>query len=583
MPGWRSRPFALALSLALACAWPLPALGAGRPLSWADGLRGTSPRMATALGRTEALGLAGTLGGGVAFAELGAGQLLIEAVRGGARAALPLGDGLGAEVRRVLPGLAGADEARLVMTATTARALGPLLHDLAAVAELRVAVRGLPPLPVRALGPAGQARHFVELHPGLVAPLDLDLPEGLALMLAAPVRQDAIRVLPLFHASEVEVLARLAAAGGDRVLDLRAFASGRGGLPAEALRDRHLIAIGHVEGDAFVLRDAAGAVARTLPMAELEARARAAGAALLLSAGCACFAGGAATGFLHAVTDVEMAGALRAALRARTQAELLSGFGQPGNPYVITPDVLRQALAGEAARLDQLARHAGLAGGATFTLRVQGRAQAATGGLLQGLLAWYGIGAAMFAAMARRSRARFLALFPVLPNPLFRPAAHRLAWLAREALFLAAAPIVGGLVLILLILTGAWTDRDDLHRIGWSLFLRPPDFLVPTTLLLGTWALTLAALGLPLLAILAVAETPLRRVVEASPAPVLGLGAVAVLLAVMLAVRATWWRVQAGLLAGLRRWPRAGYALGVAALPAIAAWAAIAALVGGAP
>jgi hypothetical protein len=577
--GAASRPFALLLAIMLA--WVAPA--SARLLPWADEVLGAAPRAAGAVTRAEALALAGTLGGAVALIELGGGQLLLEAARGGARATLDLGDDLGARLRQALPGLAGPDGASLVMTVQTARALGPRLDELAAAAELRVVARGLPPLPLRMVGTAGATRRVVEIHPGLVAPLDLDLPEALARMLAAPVRQDAIRVLPLFGASDADTLATLAAAAGDRMADLRAFAGGQGTLPAGALRDRILVAVGHVEGDAFVVRNAAGAVERVLPFADLEAQARAAGAALLLSAGCASFAGGAAAGFLRPVTDIEVAGALRAALAARTHAELLAGFAQPGNPFVITAEVARRVLDDQAVRLDQLSRHDGVARGASFTVRMVPPQRDAGFGLLQGMVTWYGIGAVVALCMVRRSRARFIALMPVLPNALFRPLAHRFAWLAREALFLAAAPVVGAFVLMLIIFTGGWAERDELHRIGWSFFLHPPDFLFAMTMLLGGWVLTIMLLGLLVMAAISAAWPLITDIVEESPGPVLLLAVLAALVVVLLAARSVQRFVQGRLRAAVERWPRASYAVGVATIPALAACFAVADYVAGTP
>ncbi|MBU8538652.1 hypothetical protein [Falsiroseomonas tokyonensis] len=539
----------------------------------------SSGRWGSALHRSEAVALAGVVSGSAIYADMVGGQLILEAVRGGARAVIDLGDDVAGKLAAAMRAMPTAGGQVIAISDDTARALGQRLDGLISQADVRILRRGFPPLPVTRLDiPGSTPRYFVQFSPGLVAPLEVQLSEEMARILTATVRRDAIRVMPLFSTTDVDTLLALANAAGDRMVDLRSFIQGSARLQMKEMQDKLVIAVGHVEGDAFAVRNASGALERRIPFSELEREARESNATIMLSAGCRCFAEGAASGFVRPITDLEVAASLRAALEARTNAEFFASFGQPGNPFVITGETLQRLADDQAFRLERLARHDAAVQGASISIRIFSavRQGSVLGPVLEGILGWYVIGWFGVLFLFRHSRDQFRSLFPVLPNPVIRPFLARICLVLREAIFWCLAPFVGGMVL-LFVLFGGWKSRGELHALGWSAVLKPTAFLFSVAYMLISLVITLFIL-VSCFGLMAAMAVPLVSWIfdqSQTAGVVLGIAGILVSLWLLIVAFGKIFAVVAAVLdKAIQRYPLMSYAVGIVALPLVVAVAA---------
>jgi len=457
---------------------------------------GTAARTgARGLMRAEAIALTGTLSGDAVYADMMGGRLILHAVKDGVEATIDLSGDFVSDLHTALRRVVGVGAQKFVaLSDDTARALGHRLDEVTTQIEVRILRQGLPPMPLLRLAQPGLGlRFFVQVSPGLVFPLETRLTDAMVAVLAAKVRRDAIVVAPLFSRTDVGPFTVLAEATGDRIMDITNLLDD----PARwagSLRDRLVVVVGHVEGDAFVIRSVGGTIERRVPIAGIDRLAQAGEANLVLTVGCNSFGAGGSSGFLQPVTDLEVARSLRAALEARTNAEFLSRLGTPDNPLVVTEQTLGQLAGDEALRLERLLRHESKAQGAVVSVRLVGRL-AATGRVataLEAMLGFIGVGAASLALMFRRNRAAFLEHFPTLPNRMLHSGRYWRLLALREAVFWSLGCIVA-VTVVGVILLGRWRLREAAFRDIWGAVLAPLRTLVN----LGLTVISLAASYLP--------------------------------------------------------------------------------------
>lgn len=446
--------------------------------------KGTAARAgARRMTRAEAIALAGTVSGGVIYADMMGGKLILHAIKDGVEAAVDLGDNfadnLKAELRRI--GTAGVHHP-IALSDDTARALGDRLDGVTAHAEVKIVRQSLPPMPLlRVAQPGPQIRHFVQISPGLVYPLETGLTDAGVAVLSNLVRRDAIRIVPLFSRSDMGPFTRLAEATGDRIADMAELISNPSRWPG-SLKDQLVVIVGHIERDAFVVRDAASTAERRIPIAEINRLAQVSEANLVLTIGCSSFSAGGTTGLLHPVTDVQVARSLREALQARSNADFLGRLGTPENPFVVTDQALDQIAGYEALRLERLLRHEDLAQGSATSVRVVSLlGTRAASGLPEVLMGYLIFGAGGVVFMFQANRAAFLEHFPVLPNQRLYPVRYLGSLMGREAAFWTLCVPVSA-VTVLVILLGGWRYREAVFRGLWSGVMKPLRALEATGL-----------------------------------------------------------------------------------------------------
>lgn len=106
-----------------------------------------------------------------------------------------------------------------------------------------------------------------------------------------------------------------------------------------AQREKTVFVVGHVEGDKFVVRDAAGSLKAAVPFSELEDAARRSDAALFLL-GCSAGACATASAFLNPVNALDVAGGLKNAIAGRTLGDALTILSRTAGDLVITPQLV---------------------------------------------------------------------------------------------------------------------------------------------------------------------------------------------------------------------------------------------------
>ena len=503
----RLTPFASVLLL-LAMA-PAPHAG---PLEWfakAGRTAGkTVPKAARVapLTRAQALAFASALGAGTLYVEVRGGRVALEA----------MGAGMSAMEGRL-------DD--LVLLTTRARALTPdrrprymLSADGAAELESRLDIlldSGTVYVPEPSMSAslplarhvvAGKTRYFKELRHNVLVPLKAQISPEVALTLSEPLRRESISVVPIFASSDVDSLHRLAVAAGDSMEDAQVLLQGVRSGSLGRLRSRTVIVVGHIEDGAFVARGAGGQTVHSLAIDTLEQVATVSDAKVL-SAGCFSSCAGAQAGFIDAVSDLDMAEAVKAAFDAETNADLLKAFAMK-RPLIVSEEALDRFATSRSLHLAQMAEGAGpvRAGAVSLRLATKVLKPPALWGAVELLGGMYVWGLIAVALMFRSSRAGFLHVFPKLPSPHLPETRFGfvVARGARELLFMALAPLFA-VMTVFTFLFGGWPYRQTIMVELWT-FLRHPirQTLMLVFIVVGTVMIVAAyVIGLGLLLVTA--------------------------------------------------------------------------------
>jgi hypothetical protein len=354
---------------------------------------------------------------------------------------------------------------------------------------------------------AGEIRYFKQLRPNVLVPLKSPISPEAAQALSEPLRREQIRVVPMFANDDVDALQKVMTAAGDRVEDVQVLIDGVRAGSLERLRGRIVIVVGHVEDGAFVARGAGGQKQHSVDIDTLE-RLAVASDTNVLSAGCASFCAGARAGFADAVSDSDMADAVRVAFQAQTNADLLEAFAGK-RPLIVSQEALDQFADSRRLHLAEMAKGAGPVRKGALAVRLLSVAsrRSALWEALETLGRLWVTGLLAVALMFRSSRAGFLHVFPKLPSP--RLPETRLGSLAarggRELMFIALGPLFA-VVTIFTFFFGGWPHRHSITAGLWT-FLRHPIrqathlalYGIALALLLGVYVLGLAVLVFPAL------------------------------------------------------------------------------------
>jgi hypothetical protein len=338
----------------------------------------------------------------------------------------------------------------------------------------------------------------------VMVPLQARIQPDAAKALSEPLLRERMRVVSMFAPSDVEALQKLSRAAGDRLEDadvlLEAIRTGS----LERLRGQTVIVIGHIEGGAFVARGAGGQKIYAIEIEALE-RLAAASDTKLISAGCYSSREGARAGFVDAVTDTDMADAVRKAFQAPTNADLLEAFGQK-RPLILSEEALDGFAQSRSLYLAQNAQGSTSVRAGALTVRLLSVARrSAVREALATLVTFFPTGLLALALTWRSNRAGFLRVFPKLPSPrLAETRLHSLATrVARELLFIAVGPIFA-IVTAITFFFGGWSYRESIVVWLWT-FLRHPwqrgrqllPLALAATVLIPTFAVVFLVLALP--------------------------------------------------------------------------------------
>lgn len=447
------------------------------------------------LSKTQVLAASAGLGAGVVYVDVQGAKLFMELGDAAGHALASSTEDIADLAARVHPKGAAAPK-RFVLTRESAIELGPNMKHLLGTGEVFVVEPTTGPLRVLSKVVTGRPNYFKQIYPGLLTPIESHLSADLAQALAESMKGERVRVAAMFSPSEVDSLRLMASAAGDRLLGAEALAERALAPTLERMRGSVLVVVGHVEDQAFVLRDAAGATIRTLRFSELEGLA-AASDVRIISAGCASHCGGATAGFARQVTDAQMAEAIKAAFDMDTTGAMLGAFGK------------HEALIANQAALDgfassrqlQLAQlHSGSTAAISASLAVRLFAAAHRPGLVlsiwQALGPAYLLGAAASVVMFRTSRAAFLRSFPQLPSPEL-PQDHVryvAALVGRTLLYIALSPFFA-LAASAFIVLGGWAGREGLQAWLWRCIRDPATGLTEGLAFaarMGSWILLYA-------------------------------------------------------------------------------------------
>jgi hypothetical protein len=503
-------------------------------------------------------------------------------LRSGLEEVVPFGGDFSAVFRKVVGAAAGKHPTVLV-SRRTAAALGDRADVLLRDADVRVIEPGLHPMRLIRHSAAGVAKTYMELQPGLIAPIEAGISEATLASLAAEIDSGTITVATLFSELDVETSRALAAAGGDRVVDLASLMNAGDGLPA-TLRGRVVVVVGHVEGDGFAIRDPFGRLERRVPFTDLEASARET-ETVLISVGCGCGVSGASSGPVRPITDLEVANALPRVLAARSHAELLGALGTESNPYVLTSAAFDDIGRANTIRFERLQKYAGVVDKTGTGARLYEAVKATSNvwELFSFVGGVYMCGCVGVALLFRRNRAAFLTVFPVLANRGFEGTRYWLGVIGRELTFIVLAPFISGIVVVTF-LFGGWRGRSKSLEFGWKLFFHP----VQSSITIGLFVVFACALLMSTVVPLMLSSSLLFGVAQAFGPRALGIDVsiygIAALAVSFFAVKRTWRRVWAYLQGAItrvhRRYPSAALvsegligAAVVASLPVILALA----------
>lgn len=185
----------------------------------------------------------------------------------------------------------------------------------------------------------GQSLLLAEQYKGVFVQVASAHADELKWALQQPLHRTGIEVVSLFDEADADVLRAL----DDSVGNLhrpRAQAS------AQALADsirgqrqKSVFVVGHVEGDSFVVRDAAGVRKNSIPISELEDAAREADSTIFML-GCETGVCSVSSGPIVPVNALDLAAGLREAIRQQTVGDALSALSSNGGDMLIRPDIV---------------------------------------------------------------------------------------------------------------------------------------------------------------------------------------------------------------------------------------------------
>ena len=474
MPSFTSAVVVVLLTLA-------PASGSiAGPLSWLSKAGRTAgkaaPKVAAVAGlsRARVLALGSALGAGTVVLEARGGRLLLEAADLGVTGLEGTLDDLGQltnRVRSILPDF----KPQYLISAESADELGPRLDILLESGTVYIAEPGgNAALVVTRRLVGAQSRYFKELRPNVLVPLETPITPEAAEALAVPLRRGNLTIVSAFGRDDVDAVQKLATAAGDRLEPIESLVESIRTESFERFRNQTVIVVGHVENGAFVTRDAAGRKVSSIDIAELEQLATRSDTQLL-SAGCYSSCVGARAGFVDAVTDTEMAQAVRLAFDAETNADLLEAFAT-ARPLVISEEALQQFATSHTLYLDEMAAGSGAARTGAVTVRLSSKVAmpAALSEILEVIGSWYLIGLVALIFMFKTSWAALLDVFPRLPSPDLpeTQTASLLAGGGRAVLLGVVGPVVSAIT-VFTFLFGGWPYRQRTMTWLWG-WLRYP-------------------------------------------------------------------------------------------------------------
>ena len=411
-------------------------------------------------------------------------------------------------------GVAPELPSRYLMSADSAAALGRRIDALMDTGTVYIAEPSMNAALTVVRQTAGhQTRYFKRVRQNVLVPLQARIRSDAAQALSEPLLRERMRVVSMFAPSDVEALQKLSRAAGDVLEDAEVLLEAMRTGSLERLRGQTVIVVGHIEDSAFVARGAGGQKIHSIEIEALE-RLAAASDTKLISAGCYSSYAGARAGFGDAVTDADMADAVRKAFQAPTNADLLEAFGQK-RPLILSEEALDRFAQSRSLYLAQNAQGSTSVRAGALTVRLLSVAKrSAVREALATLVTLFPTGLLSVALMWRSNRAGFLRVFPKLPSPrLGETRLHSLAArIARELLFIAVGPIFATIT-VFTFFFGGWSHRENIVTWLWTCLRHPLqagrqllELALAATAVIAAYGIGLCLLALPALWLVTLAE-----------------------------------------------------------------------------
>jgi len=349
----------------------------------------------------------------------------------------------------------------------------------------------------------------VEMRPGVFVRWGPQSEAELSMLLAQPLDRARSRVVSLFDESDADTLRELDAAAGASHVPVGHLPSARLLDMIRSSRGGTLHIVGHIEGSAFVVRDASGLVKQTVPLAALEEAAAASDAALVFL-GCGAGLRSRTAGFLADVNARQVAAALRRAMDAESIGDALQALAR------FSGDLVIQETTTTAMRSHWRARQLGRAADGQGAVALEGvsllsRARAAelssrlVPGVPSAVSSFYLAGCVLLLLQCRSTWRRWRPTWRPSPSARQAPvrwlAVHGVRWLAFvllmpwAALMLLAAMLAPWL-LALAMFTVAWSAAIVGAAYGWIWWKSHSDQVLDQPGLVATWAIPLMSLAL---------------------------------------------------------------------------------------
>ena len=357
-------------------------------------------------------------------------------------------------------------EVELLVTQSQLDVLKPLIEQALKLRDDAVRL-------VRADGQSTRLRRVgdqwvAEDRPGIFFPIDEGNAGHLAGLLERPFDRAKTQVVSLFDDTDADVLRALDDATGELHQPAGLASEQRLRTLLGAGRQRTLMVVGHIEGDSFVVRNAAGVVRNRFRIADLEAAAAQSESTLLLL-GCGAGAVGRSAGFVGAVNALDVAKSLRAALDSTSLGGALSALARGSGDFVLRPG-LEDALRAQW-QFERIASHRGngavnptaiLAPSVARQAELQSRVVPGISSQWQTL---YAVGWVVLLVCGRGAWRRWRPTWRPAPSFRRQPATYAAVYGTRYGSFLLLMP----LVCLALLALGVGTWVLSLLAVAWCL------------------------------------------------------------------------------------------------------------------
>lgn len=154
-----------------------------------------------------------------------------------------------------------------------------------------------------------------------------------------PLKVEKTRVISLMHRTDADILNSIDDVAGDMHIPSNDMSTASIIKTMKAQRQKNVFVIGHVEGDDFVVRDAAGNVDKKISIQMLEAAARDADATVFML-GCSAGLCSGTSGFIGSVNALDIASGLKEAIHQVSIGHALSALANNAGDILVRPSMI---------------------------------------------------------------------------------------------------------------------------------------------------------------------------------------------------------------------------------------------------